>query len=238
MHGLGKYHYSADGDVYDGAWIAGLRSGKGKYSFSNGNYFEGEYQFGERHGVGTFHYVTGEAEVSRYIEGRESGWGAIWSADRQTAWRLDEGSADGTISLDEAESIAHGLGLTVPGVSVVTDSSPAAITSWCCLTRTSRGTVATAICRYHAPKAFDAYIHRIRCTCRSVSNPLSPDPAAWSTPVSDSAEKNAFTQPTSELSNNRARSQISYRERERPVHPRIHLRNCRIRSSDPEEAIS
>ena len=129
MHGLGKYHYSAEGDVYDGAWTAGLRSGKGKYSFSNGNYFEGEYQFGERHGVGTFHYVTGEAEVSRYIEGRESGWGAIWSADRQTAWRLDEGSADGTISLDEAESIAHGLGLTVPGVSVVTDSSPAAITA-------------------------------------------------------------------------------------------------------------
>ena len=48
--------------------------------------------------------------------GTDGQWeGAIWSADRQTAWRVElDGSQGAEISLDEARAMAEKIGLNVP----------------------------------------------------------------------------------------------------------------------------
>ena len=60
--------------------------------------------------------------------------------------------------------------------------------------------MAAAHCTYHAPIAFEAYIHCILCASRSTSRPLSPAPAAWSTPLSTLGETSAVTLEVSALS--------------------------------------
>ena len=49
--GLGIEVY-ANQDKYEGQWLNGWRSGKGKYSFSDGGYFEGEWEHDQYHGQG------------------------------------------------------------------------------------------------------------------------------------------------------------------------------------------
>jgi len=118
MHGYGQYVYTDINDCYEGQWLCGLRSGKGKYRFANGNIFQGEYVIGSRQGAGVFYYVGGEAEVNVYEKGAEVGEGARWSADRSCAAFLRNGEAIEQISLEEAADVASTLGLMVPAMTV------------------------------------------------------------------------------------------------------------------------
>ena len=47
------------------------------------------------HGVGTYYHRDGEADVGRFENGDDVGEGVRWSADRKTAWRLEDGEVVG-----------------------------------------------------------------------------------------------------------------------------------------------
>jgi hypothetical protein len=47
------------GDSYTGTLVAGVRSGRGKYTWSNGNVYEGGYQAGLKHGQGVMKFADG-----------------------------------------------------------------------------------------------------------------------------------------------------------------------------------
>ena len=47
----------------------------------------------------------------------DAGEGVKWSADRASAWRLQDGNPVGSISLDVAKEIAARVGLPVPAVA-------------------------------------------------------------------------------------------------------------------------
>ena len=72
---------------------------------------------GKREGKGTFHYAAGHVTGCRYKGGADVGEGALWSADRATAWRLSDGQPGEATPLEEAARIAERVGLPVPGAS-------------------------------------------------------------------------------------------------------------------------
>jgi hypothetical protein len=74
--------------------------------------YEGEYKGGAMEGFGTYQYVDGRAEVGRYQGNVDVGEGVRWSADRTTAWRLNDGKVVEEISLDTADRIARKIGKT------------------------------------------------------------------------------------------------------------------------------
>jgi hypothetical protein len=90
MDGRGTYRF-ADGSVYVGEYKGGKREGRGVYRFADGAVYEGEYKQGAMEGFGTYQYVDGRAEVGRYQGNIDVGEGVRWSADRSTAWRLNDG---------------------------------------------------------------------------------------------------------------------------------------------------
>lgn len=111
MDGRGTYRF-ADGSVYVGEYKGGKREGRGVYRFSDGAVYEGEYKAGAMEGFGTYQYVDGRAEVGRYAGNVDVGEGVRWSADRTTAWRLNDGKVVEEISLETADRIARKIGKT------------------------------------------------------------------------------------------------------------------------------
>ena len=53
-------------------------------------------------------------EVGRYEADADVGQGVRWSADRATAWELQDGEEVRSIPLDEAATIAERIGLPLP----------------------------------------------------------------------------------------------------------------------------
>ena len=113
MHGHGKYTV-ADGDVYEGGFVEGVKQGQGKFTFATGSVYEGDWANDEKHGIGKETLADGSAMVGRYEADDRVGQGVLWSADRATAWELQDGAAVRDIPLDEAAKIAEGIGLPPP----------------------------------------------------------------------------------------------------------------------------
>ena len=75
----------------------------------------GQWRAGKKDGKGTFGFADGRVEVGTYKADNDVGEGAMWSADRRTAWRIvDDGLEVGEISLEEAQQIANRIGEPVP----------------------------------------------------------------------------------------------------------------------------
>jgi len=113
QEGRGTYRYD-DGSVYEGEYKQGEKEGRGTYRFANGNVYEGEYKQDEREGRGTYRYADGDVEVSCYKADERVGEGAMWSPDRQRAWRLWEGIPVEEIPSSAAHAIAEKLGKPCP----------------------------------------------------------------------------------------------------------------------------
>ena len=111
--GRGTYRY-VSGNVYEGEFKTGEKEGRGTCRYADGDVYDGEYKAGKKEGRGTYRYADGEAEVGRYRAGKDVGEAARWSADRQTAWRVQDGKRGENISLEEAKRIADEIGLPVP----------------------------------------------------------------------------------------------------------------------------
>jgi hypothetical protein len=111
--GRGKYVF-ADGDVYEGEWKANKQEGRGISRYASGGVYEGEFKAGEKDGQGTYLYASGDIEVGFYKVDIRVGEGVLWEADGRSAWLLQDGKEEETISLEEAERIVERLGLPMP----------------------------------------------------------------------------------------------------------------------------
>mmetsp|Transcript_642 Transcript_642/g.1836 ORF Transcript_642/g.1836 Transcript_642/m.1836 type:complete len:146 (+) Transcript_642:165-602(+) len=112
--GYGTYRYSSF-HSYEGQYKAGLEDGHGVYRYANGNVYAGQFRAGRKDGPGTYWYAEGDrAETLRYEAGAAIGEAAMWSADRQIAWRVVDGRRREEIPVAEAQAVAAGLGLSVP----------------------------------------------------------------------------------------------------------------------------
>ena len=113
--GFGRYTFS-DGSLYEGEWRANQQEGVGTFWYAlSGNKYHGQWRAGMKHGHGMFGYADGRVEVGTYVRDSDVGEGAMWSADRRTAWRIvEDGVEVAEISLDEAMRIAACIGESVP----------------------------------------------------------------------------------------------------------------------------
>ena len=104
----------ATGDKYVGEFKAGVMEGKGTFYYASGSKYEGEYKADVKEGKGTYYYAAGHATVNCYKGDKDVGEGVAWSADRTTAWRMQDGQPGESISLEAAAEIAARVGLPVP----------------------------------------------------------------------------------------------------------------------------
>ena len=65
----------APADVFVGTLAAGLREGKGKYTFASGASFDGEYAANKRQGMGTMLYADGGKYAGEWVEDKFHGAG-------------------------------------------------------------------------------------------------------------------------------------------------------------------
>ena len=69
--GIGMKAWS-NGDLYDGSWEAGLRHGRGRFTWANGlNTYDGQWQGGFPHGQGTVLLVGGYL-LRQYVNTRST----------------------------------------------------------------------------------------------------------------------------------------------------------------------
>lgn len=118
--GKGTMTYQS-GNAYRGGFVDDKYeddSGEGTYTWYDGEQYVGQWKNGERHGKGIFKSSDGSVEYSMYENGVAVGQGIKWTADRQTAHRLVDGTMKTEISLGVAEKEAkEKFDLPVPEVS-------------------------------------------------------------------------------------------------------------------------
>jgi len=76
--GKGKLTY-ANGDVYEGDWENNAINGKGKVTYAGGSVYEGGYKDGKRHGKGKYTWAFGGYE-GEYRNGQRNGKGVATDA--------------------------------------------------------------------------------------------------------------------------------------------------------------
>jgi hypothetical protein len=111
-HGRGTRTW-ADGHTFDGEFCRGKKEGRGTMTYPTGDTFAGEWVGGLQEGTGTTRYHDGKHEVVLIRGGRQEG--ALWSANRARAWRVEaDGSQGPEISLEKARVLAEKTGLRAP----------------------------------------------------------------------------------------------------------------------------
>lgn len=76
FHGRGKLSWR-NGDVFDGDFHRGERTGRGIMKFGNGDSYEGEFLNGLSHGTGTYVWRNGEVYVGDFRDGQLMGQGTV-----------------------------------------------------------------------------------------------------------------------------------------------------------------
>ena len=70
-----------NGNVYEGKYLDGKRSGKGKLTWVSGNVYEGDYLNGVRTGKGKFTYADGTIYEGDFLDGKHHGKGKYTDKD-------------------------------------------------------------------------------------------------------------------------------------------------------------
>ena len=95
------------GNSFDGAFVDDKFScDKGVYSWQDGDLYDGPWKGGERSGIGIFKSADGSVEYAVYDEGNTVGDGLLFSADRETIHLQKDGKNRMEVTLEEAESMA------------------------------------------------------------------------------------------------------------------------------------
>ncbi|KAE9344589.1 hypothetical protein PR003_g8383 [Phytophthora rubi] len=141
-HGQGESHHHASGEVYEGTWVTGRRSGHGVATLRDGSVYRGEWRNGRRNGFGVFDDARTRAHYNgKWVGGVRCGRGVCkyangcsyegeWMDDgrhgngRYTftdgscydgAWLNDKFCGDGSfmLSIEDSDTTAQqGLGNT------------------------------------------------------------------------------------------------------------------------------
>eukprot|EP01016_Furgasonia_blochmanni_P006354 TRINITY_DN12554_c0_g1_i1.p2 TRINITY_DN12554_c0_g1~~TRINITY_DN12554_c0_g1_i1.p2 ORF type:complete len:147 (-),score=23.02 TRINITY_DN12554_c0_g1_i1:59-499(-) len=70
----------ADGSIYEGGMLNGLRHGQGKFSYKSGGRYEGSWVHGKMEGFGTLYYANGQkAYEGEWCEDKFHGQGTMFS---------------------------------------------------------------------------------------------------------------------------------------------------------------
>ena len=123
--GEGKMTYDS-GNYYEGGFEDDKfhDDKKGVYHWQDGDEYSGGWKDGERNGIGSFTKADGTVEYSQYEDGNTKGEGVAWSADRKTAYKLEDGEQTVEITIEEAEGFAkEKFNLPVPEPAEVTPPS-------------------------------------------------------------------------------------------------------------------
>ncbi len=75
-NGTGTMQYQTG--IYVGSWENGLRSGQGKYTWTNGDVYKGTWQNDNRHGYGEYLWHDGSKYKGNYSVGIRSGYGIYY----------------------------------------------------------------------------------------------------------------------------------------------------------------
>ncbi|KAJ3277905.1 hypothetical protein HK104_002851 [Borealophlyctis nickersoniae] len=98
-HGKGKNTFP-DGDVYEGTYVSGVRSGQGVYKWkATGARYSGEYKENVRDGEGYFVYPDGSKYRGEFRKGKRHGMGMYVYANGdsyQGQWENDQKHGQGT----------------------------------------------------------------------------------------------------------------------------------------------
>ena len=105
-------------DVFPKDWVIefcnGRIEGRGQMTFPTGDVYMGAFKNDMMEGVGAYRLSDGEAMVGSCKADAPVGEGAMWSPDRQRAWRLWEGIPVEGITPEAAYAIADKLGVPCP----------------------------------------------------------------------------------------------------------------------------
>ena len=70
-----------NGDVYEGPYEDGKKSGTGTYKFASGDIYSGQYRNDLRNGFGTYTTVNGDKFEGTYVDDLKHGFGKHWLSD-------------------------------------------------------------------------------------------------------------------------------------------------------------
>jgi hypothetical protein len=68
MDGKGTYLWAETGNKYEGAFVNGEMTGKGKYTCKSGDLYEGDYINGARQGQGKYIWANGDIYYGEFKE--------------------------------------------------------------------------------------------------------------------------------------------------------------------------
>jgi hypothetical protein len=74
--GHGKYQWNKKGQVYEGDWYLGQRTGKGYLRCADGSTYDGSFVNGKRHGRGIYTNVKGDVYDGEWKDDKKFGEGA------------------------------------------------------------------------------------------------------------------------------------------------------------------
>jgi hypothetical protein len=73
------YRY-ANGDVFEGEFLHGMKQGMGKYTYNSGDVYEGDFSNSKMHGKGTFSYKNNGSEYTgEFKNGAPHGMGLVFN---------------------------------------------------------------------------------------------------------------------------------------------------------------
>ena len=132
FNGKGKMFWKSTGSTYEGDWVYGYRTGKGRFTWADGTYHEGDFVRGKYEGYGIHIYTDGYKYEGQFKDGKRHGKGVLTAPDGTAIEYYYEndkivGNTGGTISPTIAKAPVNSKLKTI--ATTATESKKAADTS-------------------------------------------------------------------------------------------------------------
>ena len=132
FNGKGKMFWKSTGNIYEGDWVYGFRTGKGRFTWADGTYHEGDFVRGKYEGYGIHIYTDGYKYEGQFKDGKRHGKGVLTAPDGTAIEYYYEndkivGNTGGTISPTIAKAPVNSKLKTT--ATTATESKKAADTS-------------------------------------------------------------------------------------------------------------